>query len=107
MRVLLDENVDRLLKSLFDPEHVVIAVRDRGWTGMANGELLRAANNEFDVLITMDRNLEHQQNLSGLRLSIIVIRALRNAYAFVAPLMPEINAVLRSIGPGQLVYVPG
>ena len=65
MRVLLDENVDRLLKSRFDRGVEVFTVDDCGWKGMKNGDLLRAAQIEFDVFVTMDKNLEYQQNLRG------------------------------------------
>ena len=49
MRILLDENIDRLLKSLFAPEFEVMTVSERGWEGKANGELLRFAEREFDA----------------------------------------------------------
>lgn len=106
MRVLLDENVDRLLKGLFAPEFEVVTAQERGWQGKVNGELLRAAQREFDALVTMDRNLEHQQNLRALDLGVVVLRARSNAYSFVAPLMPEVNEALRSIQPGEVIHVP-
>ena len=62
-RVLLDENVDRLLKPLFGDDLEVVTVRERGWEGLKNGKLLRATSAEFDVFVTMDRNLQYQQNL--------------------------------------------
>ena len=70
MRVPLDENVDRRLKQSFGPEHEVVTVRERGWHGTRNGELLRAAASEFDVMVTLDTNLQHQQNLLSLDLAI-------------------------------------
>lgn len=105
MRVLLDENVDRLLKSLFAADFEVFSVRERGWNGKNNGELLRLAEREFDAFVTMDRNLEHQQNLSALNLAVIVLRARSNAYPVVAPLMPEMNEVLRTVRAGEVVHV--
>lgn len=106
MRVLLDENVDRLLKERFDPEFTVLDVREHGWAGKTNGDLLRAAQREFDALITMDRNLEYQQNIRVLDLGIVVLRARSNAFSVVAPLMAEVNEVLRRIRPGEAVHVP-
>jgi hypothetical protein len=44
-----------------------------GWSELSNGALLRAANAQFDVLITTDRSLRHQQNIVGLRLAILVL----------------------------------
>lgn len=106
MRVLLDENIDRFLKGLFADEFEVMTVSDCGWQGKANGELLRAAEQEFDAFVTMDQNLEYQQNLRTPNLGVIVLRARSNAYKVVASLMPKVNEVLRSIQPGQVVYVP-
>jgi predicted nuclease of predicted toxin-antitoxin system len=106
MRVLLDENIDRLLKQLFAPEFEVLTVQDRGWQGKGNGELLRAAEQEFNAFVTMDTNLEHQQNLGAMKLAVIVLRAKSNAYSFIEPLMPQVNDVLRSIRPGDVVHVP-
>jgi hypothetical protein len=106
MRVPLDENIDRLLKGLFDPNLQVLTVRERGWHGKTNGELLRAAEKEFDAFVTMDRNLEFQQNLKSLKLGVVILRAPSNAYAAVAPLMPHLNEALRSIKPGTVRHVP-
>ena len=44
-----------------------------GWSTLSNGELLAAAEGEFDVLITTDRNLRYQQNLAGRRLSVLIL----------------------------------
>jgi len=44
-----------------------------GWTQLGNGALLRAADSQFDVFITTDRNLRFQQNLSGYRLAILIL----------------------------------
>ena len=106
MRVLLDENIDQLLKGLFDPDLQVLTARERGWHGKTNGELLRAAELEFDAFVTMDRKLEFQQNLKALKLSVVILRAPSNAYAAVAPLMSQLNETLRSIKPGTVRHVP-
>ena len=60
MRVLLDECVPRALRNDL-PGHEVKTVAELGWAGVRNGELLRRAAAAFDVLITVDRNLEYQQ----------------------------------------------
>jgi predicted nuclease of predicted toxin-antitoxin system len=59
MRILLDENLDWRLKRHFDAEFDVLAVRDTEFVGLTNGVLLRAAAETFDVLVTLDRNLQH------------------------------------------------
>lgn len=105
MRVLLDENIDRRLKPSFDRRFTVATVVEHGWSGKKNGELLRAAEAEFDVLVTMDRSIEHQQNVSEFNLGILVVRAPSNRREDVAPLMPRINDALAQIRPGELVHI--
>ncbi len=104
-RVLLDENVDRQLKPLFDNDLNVLTVQERGWDGLKNGELLRTTAAEFDVFLTMDRNLPYQQNLKVLDLAVVVIRSVSNAFVEVAPLMPEVNAAVRVAQPGAATVV--
>lgn len=105
LRVLLDENVDRLLKPLFDSEFYVTTVQEEGWDGLRNGELLRATAEEFDVFVTMDRNLPYQQNLNVLDLAVVVVHAVSNAFVEIAPLMPKINAAVREAETGAATVV--
>lgn len=51
------------------------AVQDMGWQGIKNGKLLGLAANEFDVFLTLDRNLQYQQNLEIVPLTVIVLRS--------------------------------
>jgi predicted nuclease of predicted toxin-antitoxin system len=105
MRVLLDEQLDRRLKPLFDPEFQVATVTELGWGGLEDGAMLRAAEKEFDALVTMDKGIPHQQNLRGLALGIVLIRAYSNRRADVAPAIPQVNDALHTIGPGEVIYV--
>lgn len=59
MRILLDESLPRRIGNDLIG-HEVQTVQQRGWSGLKNGELLRKASEEFDVLITGDQNLEYQ-----------------------------------------------
>lgn len=77
MRVLLDENLPRALASELTG-HDVSTVQAAGWSGTQNGELLRQARERFDALLTMDRGLPHQHNLSLLGLRVLIIRAPSN-----------------------------
>jgi predicted nuclease of predicted toxin-antitoxin system len=106
MRVLLDEQLDQRLRTLFDPEFQVETVRFRGWDGVADGQLLHLAAAEYDALVTMDRGIPHQQNVEGLSLGIVVLGAISNRRADTAPLVPVVSDALRSIRPGQVLYVP-
>jgi predicted nuclease of predicted toxin-antitoxin system len=105
MRVLLDEQLDRRLRLLFAPEFQVSTVLEQGWSGMDDEALLRAAQNEFDVLVTMDRGIPHQQNVRDISLGVIVVRAFSNRRRDVAPLIPRVNEALRIVGPGQVLEI--
>ena len=72
MRILLDECLPRELTGEL-AGHEVRDVGRMGWAGKKNGELLRLAEPEFDVLITADRSLLHQQNVRGLSLGVITL----------------------------------
>ena len=105
MRVLLDENVDRRLKKSFDDSFEVTTVTERGWSGRKNGELLHAAEREFDALVTMDRNMEHQQNLGRVDLGVVLISAKSNRRRDVESAMPKVNQALQHIQAGELLLV--
>jgi hypothetical protein len=53
--------------------HSVSTAHEMSWSRLDNGDLLRAADTQFDALITTDRNLRHQQNLTGYRLAVLVL----------------------------------
>ena len=74
MRLLLDECVTRNLKRDL-VGHEVMTVVEAGYGGLKNGELLRAASGNFDVLITVDRNLPFQQNIGSLQIAVLIIMA--------------------------------
>ncbi len=105
MRVWLDENLPHQLRELFGNNIEVVTIRYRGWQGRENGELLRIAANEFDAFITMDQGIPHQQNLSEIKIGIIVLEAERNRFEDLAPLISKVNAVLNTLKNGQIVYV--
>ena len=105
MRVLLDGHVDRRLKRSFGPEHEVVTVREHGWSGKTNGDLLRAAAAEFDVMVTLDTNMQHQQNLPAYDLAVVLITARSNKRSAVEPAMAEVNRVLPGVKPVLLYTV--
>jgi len=76
------------------------------WAGLKNGELLRvAADAGFEVLVTADRNLQFQQNLSQSRLGIILLIAPSNALEDILPLVPNLLATILKASPGRLLRV--
>jgi hypothetical protein len=70
VKILLDECTPHVLKKLLTGFEIK-TVQDQGWSGITNGALLRLAEGKFDVLITSDQNLRHQQNLAKRQLAII------------------------------------
>jgi predicted nuclease of predicted toxin-antitoxin system len=107
MRLLLDEHLDRRLKRFFGEEHEIVTVRERGWGGKENGELIEAAQREFDALITMDQGIPHQQNLSDVDLAIVLLEAPSNRLADLTPLVEEARVALSEARPGELLRVHG
>ena len=105
MRVLLDENLDWRLVRYFDADFQVTTVSQQGWKGMRNGELLRQAAKTFDALITMDKGIEHQQNLRKYTIGIILISAKSNRLQDIQPAMRRVNEVLKTLEPGQVIPV--
>jgi len=102
MRVLLDECVPRKLRSEL-PGHDVKTVAEMRWAGTKNGALLRRAASEFDVLLTVDQGVPDQQNIEGLSLALVIIKAPSNDIKDLRPKMPEVLRVLTTIQPGQVV----
>lgn len=99
----MDEMMPRKLKRLFPGDVEVVTVQERGWDSLENGDLLEAAQREFDALLTTDRGIPHQQDLSGLGLAVIVLEAKSNRLKDLSPLIEEADAVLRraSLGTGD------
>lgn len=107
MRILLDECLPRRLALHFPADCIVKTVQGQGWSGKRNGELMRLAELEFDVFVTMDRGIEYQQNLSGFDLGVILVRAVSNRLGDVLPLLPDLTRALQTTAPGQFRQVPG
>ena len=89
-RVLFDENMPRKLRREM-PEFAVRTVQEEGWAGFKNSELLRRASGTFDVLLTVDQQLRHQQNL---RQSQIGIAAREHG-------VPQIDLIAADIPPSR------
>ena len=76
-----------------------------GWATIKNGELLALAEKEFDVFITVDRNLSFQQNLSKFGIAVLVLHAPSNRRADLKPLAPKILSLLPSLTMGKAAIV--
>src|SRR5688572_3535775 len=102
----LDECVDRRLGSQLT-EHEVSSAYSRRWLGLPDSVLLNRCANQFDAFVTLDSNLEYQQNIRALPFGVIVLKAGRGRLSELMPLLPALNAALSSIRPGQLIEPVG
>jgi hypothetical protein len=104
LKVLLDECIDwRLGRDIVG--HEVRTARQMGWSAIKNGELLELATRDFDVFITVDRNLAFQQNLGSFSIAVLVLRAKSNRLADLRPLIPNLLAAIKSARPGVEQYI--
>ena len=102
MRVLLDENFPADFAGLLTNLEVeVLTVHALGWSGIKNGELLRRARDVCDVFVTLDRNLEFQQNIKALPFGIVVVRSRSNRIADLAPHVTNLLIAVMRVLPGQ------
>lgn len=105
MRILLDECVNPRVRMAF-PDHEVRTVIEMGWRGATNGRLLTLAEaNRFDVFVTLDQNLCHQQNVAARRLGFIVVRVPDNNIKFYRPLFSRLNTAAETTKAGEVAYI--
>ena len=104
MKVFVDECVDwRLARDIVG--HEVKTAREMGWLTIKNGELLALAASEFEVFVTVDRNLSFQQNLPAFAIAVIVLRAPSNRLTDLKPLVPALLACISRASRGAVEYV--
>ena len=101
MRILLDEDLPRRLCALL-VGHEATTVPRSGWAGVKNGKLLALATDKFDVFLTMDQNLEYQQNMASLPIAVLVVGAVSNRLEHLTPLVPTILREINHIPPRTL-----
>src|SRR5438105_15660995 len=105
MKILLDDCVPQRLRNHL-PGHECQSARYAGFGGLENGESLTAAEAaKFDVLLTVDRGFEYQQNLGHRKIAVIIFCGKSVLLEDLVPLMPVCLAHLESIEPGQVVRI--
>jgi predicted nuclease of predicted toxin-antitoxin system len=105
MKVLLDECVDqRFRKELIGCD--VVTVSEAGWSGKKNGQLLALAAEEYQVFITVDRNLYFQQNLRNLQIAVVILVAHTNRLADLQPLAASVLERLSDLKQGDICLIP-
>ncbi len=76
-----------------------------GWESLKNGELLGAAEIEFEVLLTVDQNISHQQNMTERSIAIVILIVPDNTVTTLLPLIPELLTLLPTVKPGNIYYI--
>ena len=104
MKIFLDHCVPKRLLRLLS-EHEVKTAYQMGWAAKKNGELLKLVESDFEVFLTVDQNLRHQQNLASSPLRLIVLVAANNQYDSLALLIPQVKAALTKLAPGDVVEI--
>jgi hypothetical protein len=104
VRILIDECIHVGVKSAFSG-HAVKTVSEMGWRSSKDGPLLVLAQNQFDVFVTIDRNLEHQQNLAKLKMGFVIVRVPGNEIAHYEPLFEELKVAAETVHAGQVISV--
>jgi hypothetical protein len=106
-KVLLDENLPHALEPELSAFEVWTVAR-AGWGGIMNGELLRRAAEEFDVFVTADRGIPHQQNLQKFKMGFVLISVRGTRIEDILPHIAAIRHAISTVAPGELIVVaPG
>ena len=105
MKIILDECIPGRIAR--DIPHDVLTVHQLKLAGLDNGDLLKAIEDQFDVLLTVDQNLQYQQNLTDSKIAIIVLVVPSNRYDDILPLLPSCLSAMNGIKPGELVSISG
>ncbi|MEW7281048.1 DUF5615 family PIN-like protein [Aquimarina sp. 2201CG1-2-11] len=105
MELLLDENLPRKLKYRFNEKYEVLTVPEMGWSGIKNGDLLqRMESKNLKVLLSIDKNMSHQQNLEKYHVSLLVFNSKDVRYTSLVEFIPRIEKVLEEkLKPGLII----
>ena len=104
MLLLFDNGTPRTLARYLIAHHTVTEARARGWEQLGNSELLDAAKAAgFDVLVTTDKNLRYQQNLTGRKLAIVVLG--KGRWSLIKRHVAAIVAAVNAATPGSYAEV--
>lgn len=104
MLVLFDNGTPRTLARFLINNHTVTEARSRGWAELENGELLGEAEAAgFEVLVTTDKNINYQQNLTGRKIAIVVLG--KGRWTLIAPHVSQVVAAVNAATPGSYMEV--
>ena len=105
MRILLDECVTKRLK-LYFPQHEVATVTKKGWSGLKNGQLMAAASGEeFDIILTIDKNLHHQQNIGKYPLIVAILNTPSSKQEMLITFLPSFEKQIPAFTKGNAYLI--
>jgi hypothetical protein len=100
MRILFDHGTPAPLRRALTG-HTVSTAYEKAWAQLDNGALLKAAEAQFDVLITTDRSLRHQQNVANLHLAILILPT--TSWPKIRAHESRVLAAVEALRPGDVV----
>jgi len=105
MKILLDECVTKHLKPYL-PDHVVSTVAKQGWSGIKNGQLMTVATAAgFEILLTIDKNFQHQQNIGKYNLVVVVLDSPSSKLEILIQYLPAFEQRLLSFEKGNAYII--
>lgn len=106
MKILLDENLPKKLKIYFAGEHEIFTVREKKWNGKRNGELLGLMTlSGFDAFVTIDKDLQFQQNIKRFLIKLFIIDAPNNKIETLSPYVEKLIRILSDSSRNQIVVI--
>jgi predicted nuclease of predicted toxin-antitoxin system len=105
MKILLDECITKRLKTKLS-EYKVNTVFEMGWSGLKNGNLMtKAIENNFDIFLTIDKNIEYQQNLNNYPIAVVVLNTSNSKIEFLEQLMPKFKQDINTFEKGKIYKI--
>lgn len=105
-RVLFDEDVPRQLRRDL-PEFTTRTVQEERWSSLKNGELLERASRTFDVLVTADKRLRYQQNVSSHNIGVVVLGTVDVRLPRLQEIVKDLREAIDAVQPRSVVVVTG
>jgi hypothetical protein len=105
-RVLFDEDVPRQLRRDL-PEFYIKTVQECGWSSIQNGDLLRLASSEYDVLVTADKNLRYQQHIASFDIGVVVLATLDTRLPRLQTVLLRLRTAIITVTAGEVVVITG
>jgi predicted nuclease of predicted toxin-antitoxin system len=105
-KVLLDENLPVKIKYRLQDVCEIYTVSDKRWNALENGDLINAMERDsFDYLVTSDKNLQYQQNLTNYSAGFIVLNVADNTYETILPVLEKIKRILLDEIKSKLIVI--